>query len=138
MAGVTPDRVLDAVEAVMVRGWEWGCADCAMAAGDVFLRLWGVDPMARLRGRWATALEAARVASEAGGMERLFHPEFEALGLAFSAETAGAIGLGHVPETVFGGRAMMICIEPGAWAGKTERGFAVQSVNMEGWICRKQ
>lgn len=45
---------IDAAEAAMLRPWKWGEADCCTSACDAFLALWGVDPMAELRGAYTT------------------------------------------------------------------------------------
>lgn len=62
MAGpVTPEAVMAAALEVMEAPWVWGVSDCSASACDVFHRLHGVDPLAPLRGRYRSALGAARM-----------------------------------------------------------------------------
>jgi hypothetical protein len=45
----------------------WGVHDCCLWAADAVRAQVGVDPAAQLRGRYASALQAARVIAAAGG-----------------------------------------------------------------------
>ena len=58
---IAPEQVLAEVERVMSKPFAWGACDCCSAACDVFTRLWGVDPMASIRG-YRGAMAAHRVA----------------------------------------------------------------------------
>lgn len=49
-------------------GIVWGRRDCATLAADRYREHTGVDPMADLRGAYATAREALRVMRRCGGM----------------------------------------------------------------------
>lgn len=129
MAGtVTPDQVVAEVERVMSRPFAWGSCDCCSAACDVFLALWGFDPMASLRGRYTGATGAARALHQNGGLG------------PWAARVAAAAGLspGHAPGGfalggVDGRASLLICIEPGMWAGKSLRGFALLRAAEMGW-----
>jgi hypothetical protein len=138
VAGVTEAAAFEAVELIMVRGWDWARHwHCLGDASDVFALLHGVDPMASLRPRWRTMAGALRVVARAGGVDALVAPAFRAAGLLPGPAVSGAIGIGGVDSPAFGGRAVMICIAPGFWAGKTEAGFAVirRDLDMGGWTC---
>lgn len=50
------------------RPFEWGAHDCVMWASDVTVALTGRDPVAHLRGRYDSALGAARLLEDEGGM----------------------------------------------------------------------
>ncbi|MEC9433867.1 MAG: hypothetical protein VYD87_13270 [Pseudomonadota bacterium] len=116
MAGVA----LAAVADVMSRPWAWGQADCCTAACDVFARLHGVDPMASLRGGYATRREAMRIIRSRGGWERMAAELAAAAGLRGGAGEPGEIGV-----TLNGARgSLVICVAPGQWAGKTASGFS--------------
>ena len=106
--------------AVMYRDWQWGSADCCTAACDVFLRAWGVDPMAELRGTYDSEGGAARAIVARGGWLAMAQGLADDAGLVRS-DRAGALGLGVVPEA-FGGRALVIQASPGVWLGKTLTG----------------
>lgn len=123
MAGLTGAGVMGVVAAVMSRRWEWGVSDCCAAACDVFAALHGVDPMARLRGAYASRAEAEAMIESAGGLHAL------AEGLAAEARLTrvdeprpGDIGVGGREVAV--GRCLMIRLDRG-WAAKTPGGFAV-------------
>lgn len=105
---------------VMDRPWKWGEADCCTAACDVFLRLYGIDPMARLRGKYATRREANRLIEAFGGFEPM---------ASFLAEEAGLRPVDHVPGAVAvatlpgGWQALTICLAPDRFVGKTRTGL---------------
>ena len=133
---MTPDRVLDTIEAVVVR--PWNCAaglHCIGDAGGVFRLLWGIDPVAGLRGRCTTPRGAMRVVAGAGGMDAMLQAEFAASGLVCGVGP-GAIGIGTTYEAAFGGLCAVICIEPGVWAGKSRGGFVVSKMSVGGWLCQ--
>ncbi|WP_118138774.1 hypothetical protein [Oceanicella sp. SM1341] len=113
---------------VMDRPFAWGHADCCTAACDVFEALFGIDPMAELRGRYATAAGAMRIIAGEGGFAALAERLASTAGLApgQGGGTAGALGL-SAPGTATGpqGRALLVCIAPGAWAAKSEGGMSV-------------
>lgn len=117
---------MDAVDRIMSRRWEWGVSDCSMAAADVFLGLWGVDPMTPHRGIYSDAMGAVRLIRSYGGFASIAAASARMTGLVDGSGMPGEIGI-SVSGAASGpeGRAMLICIEPGAWAGKTELGYAV-------------
>jgi hypothetical protein len=117
MAGVVVGHVLD----VMDRPWQWGEADCCTAACDVFLRLTDIDPMAALRGRYRTRGQAYAVIRDMGGFEAMADTLAAQAGLTAVADgQPGDIGVGILPG---GRRALVVCIAPGRYAGKTQTGF---------------
>jgi hypothetical protein len=46
----------------------WGAFDCITFAGDAVVAVTGRDPLAGLRGHWHTALGAARLLRQRGGL----------------------------------------------------------------------
>lgn len=129
MAGtVTPDRVMAEVECVMSRPFAWGPCDCCTAACDVFLGLWGVDPMAALRGRYTGATGAARVLWQNGGLAAWAARVARREGL-LPGHATGGFGLSVVQDRP----SLLICIEPGLWAGKSLHGFALLRAAEMGW-----
>ena len=134
MAGVTPAAVLEAVEAAMLRPWAWGVADCCASACSVFAALHGIDPMGDLRGACADAEGAAAVIEAEGGMVGMTRRRTMEAGLvqvAVAEARPGDLGLSRSrPE----GRALCVCVEPGAWAAKTTRGYALIVADMA-WTC---
>jgi hypothetical protein len=106
----------------------WGRTDCCAAACDLYHDLRGIDPLAPLRGRYATALEAARLIRAGGGFLALARRLAREAGLVRVLPRAGALGLTEAgvaagPE----GRALAICLGPGAWAAKGEDGATILS-----------
>lgn len=123
---MTPDQVLTAVEAVMGRPFEWGAADCCTAACDVFAALWGVDPMAEIRAQYTGLKGAAALIRENGGLPAMAESIAAQAGLS-AGHAAGGLALSH------DARSLLVCIEPGAWAGKTQTGFAILRQAGKGW-----
>jgi hypothetical protein len=134
VAGITPADVLSAVESVMFRHWDWSCDHhCLGDASDVFRALWGVDPMAAIRGKARSFCGAVRVVGGFGGMDGLADTLFPQAGLARQIAAPGAIAIGPSGGRIFGGRVALICIKPGFWAGKSDGGFSVIQWNGNGW-----
>ena len=52
--------------------FEWGCCDCCTWPADYVLERRGVDPMADLRGAYATAFGARRFKIEGGGIAHMW------------------------------------------------------------------
>lgn len=108
-------RVMEVALDVMDRPWKWGEADCCTSACDVFLRLYGIDPMAPLRGTYRTQREAARIIARMGGFERMAATLAERAGLREVEPVAGAVGVS--PD------GLVICANPRIWLGKTLTGL---------------
>ena len=110
---------------VMDRPWAWGEADCCTAACDVFGLLHGIDPMASLRGRYRSQMGAARIIAKAGGFVAMAEGLAQAARLGPSFGEPGDIGVAKMTD----GHALVICVAPGQWAGKTVTGMTtVQDV----------
>ncbi|UFS64402.1 hypothetical protein LO749_09495 [Paracoccus denitrificans] len=116
------------VERIMSRPFEWGPCDCSSAACDVFAALWGIDPMGPVRG-YSGPLAAARMIRRAGGLAALADTLAVQGGLAVGHAAGGiALSAGHR-----GRQALLICIMPGLWAGKSKDGFAILRNADRGW-----
>ncbi len=123
---VSPSAVMAEVERVMSARWQWGAADCCTSACDVFAALHGIDPMAQVRGAYDDAVSAARLIRDWGGFAAMAEALARTARNSVSNGQTGDIGL-SAPGDAGGpdGRAMLVCIEPGAWAGKSELGYTV-------------
>lgn len=76
----------------------WGRADCSLFMADWVQRVRGIDPAAPLRGRYRTALGAARHIRRRGGFEAMGRALAQAAGLAVTdAPRPGDIGLVRDP-----------------------------------------
>lgn len=122
---MTADDVLAAVDAVMSRPFVWGPCDCCTAAADAYLRLWGVDPMAGRRG-YRGRIAAGRMMRAAGGLARMAADQARAMGLQDGHRIGGL-------AVAVNGRSLLVCIQPGQWAGKTMTGFAIVRQAGQGW-----
>jgi len=99
--------------------FEWGAADCCTSACDVFARMHGVDPMAPLRGQYATRDEAWALIRRWGGWRRMFVSLTALAGLSDGSGAEGELGLvkteaGFTLATGVGGD---------WWAVKMDNGF---------------
>ena len=122
---MTPETVLGAVDAVMNRPFVWGVCDCVLAAAAVFERLHGVNPLARA-GEWQGRSGAARMLRQGGGLARLAEAQARVIGLQDGHATGGL-------AVSADGRSLLVCIQPGFWAGKTKSGFAIVRQAGQGW-----
>lgn len=109
--------ILNIVESVMSRPWEWGRCDCCTAATEVFWALRGFDPMAELRGKYDKAGAKAMIL-EAGGLEALAKRVLEDAGLRRTGNPKPG-DLGYYDR---GHGALVVCAGD-RWAGKTLRGW---------------
>lgn len=135
MAGeLTPDVVMAEVDRVMSAPWAWGAADCCVSVADVFLALHGVDLAHRYRGTYSTAIGAARIVRQWGGFRDMAQHLATEGGLVVSDAAPGAVGVsaGGVANGLEG-RAMLICVQPGIWAGKSLDGYVILSNAERSW-----
>ena len=121
---LTPEAVLAEVEAVMSRPFVWGACDCVSAACDVFLRLWGLDPLSPWRGLESRAAVVRAIRAEGGTDAAL---------MRLTAGLRPGHAIGGLAVTATAPRSLLICIQPGLWAGKTIRGFALLRAAERGW-----
>lgn len=63
-----PERLADFIEARRATPFGWGVNDCVSFAFDGLHALTGADPLAPLRGRWATEAQALQVLQSMGGL----------------------------------------------------------------------
>lgn len=126
---VSADEAEAVVVEIMAGPWVWGRADCCTAACDVFLALHGIDPMAPLRGRYASAREAAMVIALQGGWRAMFGRLGQEAGLRPGAGAPGEIGL--VQRA--GRHSLAIGLGGGLWAGRIDGGFAMVKGAIQSW-----
>jgi hypothetical protein len=125
--------VLNATDSVMLRPWDWPRGHhCLGDAAAIVVAMGGPDVMARLRGQYRSALGALRIVRRAGGLADLLAAECRAAGMRLGAAVPGALATTKGQATP----AVVVCIEPGQWVGKTRDGYAVVSANLEGWAWR--
>jgi len=120
---------MQAVLAVMNRPFVWGTADCCTSACDVFLRLWGVDPMQPLRGLYASKDEATAIIRARGGWRRMAQGLADAAGLVGGCGEAGEIGLVRLND----GFALGVALGHGQWAGPVDGGFQTVGPAVLSW-----
>ncbi len=118
-------RVMETALDVMDRPWDWGQADCCTSACDVFYRLYGIDPMESLRGKYATEFGAMRLIAKHGGFLRMAATLADRTGLVACEPKAGAIGVSE--------KALVICVKPNVWLGKTLHGLGPVSEVIEAY-----
>ena len=106
--------------------FEWGTNDCCLFAADAVQAQLGVDPAEPLRGRYASALQAARVLHLAGGLEGIGHqvlgPPLRAALLACQ----GDVGLLHEETSA---RDMLAVCTGAHWAVPTARGLGLMPLD---------
>lgn len=127
MAGklIPASSVIAAVEKHMSKRWDWGASDCCKSAEAAFAELHGIHLMSHVE-PYDTAVKAARMIKCAGGVDALVADAAERNGLREGIGVSGEIGYSHYGAAEGAGRrAVLICIEPGSWAGKTECGYAI-------------
>lgn len=100
----------------MARPFVWGECDCTSAACDVFRALHGVDPLAPWRGRYASVPQGWRLVVAMGGPDKAAEAMVQRAGMV-PGQAVGGLGLA--------GKSLLICIQPGLFAGKTQNGFAL-------------
>jgi len=100
---------------VMGRPFAWGDCDCGTAACDVFAALHGVDPMAPIRGTYATEAEARALIASAGGWQAFVAGLCARAGLRPGTGAAGELGV-TADSCVIGAA-------PGVWLGKGRWGM---------------
>jgi hypothetical protein len=134
MAGMT---VFDRFVSIAARGWDWSREwHCLGDVSDTFAGLFGIDPMGPVRGRYTAEIAAARAVRRAGGLDAFSASLFAAAGLVRANPQIGAIGIGPTGVPSFGGRAALICLEPGLWAGKSAKGATmIEMDDVEAWTC---
>ena len=66
-----PERLAGLVEGRMLSPFAWGLQDCVTLAADAVAALTDVDPLASLRGTYATEAEAEAIIARDGNLYRL-------------------------------------------------------------------
>jgi hypothetical protein len=113
------ESVTEAALAAMDGPVVWGKSDCCASACDVFMELRGVDPLAPVRGRYSSVIEAARLIRAGGGFLMLARRLARHAGLSRVLPRPGSLGLTE-PGMALGpeGRALAICVGRGTWIAK--------------------
>lgn len=135
-AMVTGAGVVGLVARVFCVPHVWGQSDCCTAASDVFADLHGIDPMAPLRGTYASAEQAAAAVAALGGWRKMCAALADQAGLTPSGWSLGGLALVRLPD---GGRGLAIGYPGGVWAAKIEgAGFVTLPENRKvlSWVQR--
>lgn len=103
------------------RPFAWGVQDCCLWAADWVLAATGRDPAAGWRGRYLTALGAARLVTRRGGFEAHVAACLADVGLAETSDPGpGDVGIVELTNgPTFAVRAS------GCWAAKSECGVVL-------------
>lgn len=106
----------------------WGVSDCVLWPADWVVCCGWADPAAGFRGRYRTALGAARIVRRAGGLEAMWRAEAARIGLSPTTRPiAGDVGLAMRETTGVGpalrGMVGAIHLGGGEWACRTRGGL---------------
>ncbi len=125
---------LDAfLEAETAAGFDWGVRDCWLLPADWVLARTGRDPASAWRGRYRTALGAARIIRRMGGPEAFAGGSLAACGwIRSSSPRRGQVGLLPAAiETTHGVRRALvggIALGGGWWATRNGPGGLVMGL----------
>lgn len=115
---------------------DWGLRDCCTCACDVWLALGRPDPMAPLRGRYASQAEAVALIRSLGGWETMVRGLAARAGLRPGSGAAGEIGLVRVSECTGTGFALALSLGPRRWAVKAGGGYRTYPSVEQAWAIR--
>lgn len=113
--------------------FKWGLRTDCTAACEAFKTLHGIDPLGVCLDAYSTALGAARILKRAGGYLAWCRATFD-----LPKTTAAQVGdLALIESADTFGAALALCIQPGEYATKTERGMVITTAEIQGaWTCR--
>lgn len=104
-----PKLLVDFIEERRCMPFAWGINDCCLFASDWVRVCTGIDPAAGIRGKYCTALGAARILKNHGGVRGIMHNIAEPLGIHRIAGGLDQRGDLAVAETG-NGESIGICI----------------------------
>lgn len=117
----------------MSQRWVWGQSDCCVSARNVFHDLHGIDFMDGVE-EYDSALGARRIINRYGDFPSMVEELAYEAGLRDGLGYGGEVGISHHGATDgIDGHALLICVAPGYWAGKTEYGYAVLPSAERSW-----
>ncbi len=117
--------------AIYARPFAWGSADCCTSACDVFSALWGIDPMAPLRGRYSDRRGAVGLIRARGGWSEMAADLAEQAGLRPGIGGPGElalIGAGRLDAF-----ALAIGLGGGRWGARVEGGLRTVTEVVRSW-----
>lgn len=126
---MTPDQAMSAVLDRMAGPFIWGQSDCCTSASDVFCDLFGIDPMASLRGHYTTEAGAMTIIRANGGWRGMTRRCAAQAGLVDGRGAAGEIGLLKLPDRFV----LAACVGFGQWAGRVDGGFTTDGNVVACW-----
>ncbi len=107
----------DYLATVFGQDWAWGAMDCCFFGGDWVRARTGRDPLAPYRGRYDSAIGAARLIARHGGLVAMVGAEMQRCGFAPTSEPDdGDLAIVSMPgtgEMSIAGASVVIC--RGAW-----------------------
>lgn len=119
----------------MLCDFKWGVADCVTAAADAFQLVHRIDLLGTIRGAWRSVGQAARLLRRSGGLLSLATRMASAHRLRRVTDVPGAIGV-RVTQIAGQGAslgAVLFCVEPGVWVGKTAEGLTSAYQPQRAW-----
>lgn len=109
----------------------WGQRDCCTGACDVFMELYGFDPMLPLRGTYSTKFEARREILRRGDWINMTIELANLCGLSDGTGGFGEIGLTKAGRAnMAGGRALAISGGDMGWIVRCDTGYAVTKMDI--------
>ena len=126
---MTRAQVEAAVINAYARPFRWGSADCCVAACDAFLALWGVDPLAPWRDRYASRVEALRLIRTLGGWRRAARTMVDRAGLVAGTGALGELGMIRAGA----GAALAIGFGDDVWAARIDGGLQTVRGALDSW-----
>lgn len=120
---VGPSEAMAAAERSMSGRFRWGVSDCCTGACDAFEILWGVDPMAPLRG-YRKGVEARAWIASFGGFGPMVTTLTGRAGLVTATNGSRPGDLGHFVGWKPRQDALAICVG-GGWAIKSHTGLSI-------------
>ena len=112
------DRFTSLVQSRLREPFAWGGQDCCLWAADCVQALTGIDPAESLRGTYSTALEAARIVTELGGLEAIVTA---ALGEPLGGPLFASVGDIGIVET--NGRQSLAVCNGAHWLAPSDGGM---------------
>ena len=127
---ITAEEVVAAAFDAMDGPFDWGgAADCSATACAAFQRLTGIDLLFDLHGAYSNQSEALSLIKRRGGFLKAWTDQMALCGLSECEPETGAIGVIHTENMV--GRSLGLCVRPGLWVAKSQKGAAMTPAKVE-------
>ncbi|NUM72728.1 hypothetical protein HUU40_00060 [candidate division KSB1 bacterium] len=122
---ITPELIMDQVELIMCCPMIWGKSDCVKTTTQIFKTVTGVDLLKNAE-PYFNLCSAVKLIRKHGGFLRMVETIAAQAKLIECDPCCGAIGISESglasgPDD----RALLICVQPGAWVGKSQNGYTI-------------